>query len=138
MDNTNHLKNLGSAETKYEYLNPNYSILEVFENQYPIRDYNVVYEFDEFTSLCPKTGQPDFATIKVSYIPDRFCIETKSLKLYFLAYRQYGSFMETIVNKILEDCIFICRPRKMEISGFFNARGGTKIKVTASYTKEKS
>lgn len=131
MDNVNHLKNLGSAETKYKYSRATASILEVFENQYPNRNYNVVYEFNEFTSLCPKTGQPVFATVTISYIPDKFCIETKSLKLYFLSYRQYGSFMETIINKILEDCVWVCDPKEMEVRGLFNARGGTKIDITA-------
>lgn len=84
---------------------------------------------------CPKTGQPDFAAITIRYTPNKYCIETKSLKLYFLMYRQYGSFMETIVNKILDDCVHICQPRYMEIIGKFNARGGTLINVTASYTR---
>lgn len=125
------LKQLGSANTKYEYTNPSPNLLEVFENQYPHRDYLTEFVFTEFSSLCPKTGQPDFATIKIQYIPDKKCIETKSLKLYFLAFRQYGAFMETITNKILEDCSSVCHPRWMKISSNFNPRGGTLINVEA-------
>lgn len=122
---------LGSTNTHYVYNNPSIVMLETFDNAYPHRDYITEFEFPEFTSLCPKTGQPDFATIKIQYIPDRRCIETKSLKLYFLAFRQYGSFMETIVNKILEDCTSACDPRWMKVIGYFNARGGTLINVEA-------
>lgn len=132
-DNPIHLKNLGSGKTEYRYNEPSKNTLETFENQYPERDYKVAYIFNEFTSLCPKTGQPDFATITVEYIPDKKCIETKSLKLYFLEFRQYGSFMETITNKILEDCVVSCKPRWMKITSNFNARGGTLINVTAEY-----
>jgi len=132
-DQTNTLKNLGSAKTKYEYNNPNSSILETFPNQYSGRDYKTEFIFKEFSSLCPKTGQPDFATIKVEYIPDKLCIETKSLKVYFLSFRQYGSFMETITNRILEDCVSVCTPRWMKITSNFNTRGGTLINVEAEY-----
>jgi len=127
------LKQLGSQGTEYMLDGPDKSILETFENKYPKRDYNVQFIFPEFTSLCPKTGQPDFATIRVEYIPDQLCIESKSLKLYFFAYRNYGSFMETIVNKIIEDLVNVCQPRWMEITGDFNARGGTVIVVRAEY-----
>jgi 7-cyano-7-deazaguanine reductase len=130
---TEGLSQLGNHKTKYEYDNPSSKILETFQNQYPGRDYVVEYVFNEFSSLCPKTGQPDFAVIKVEYIPDKLCIETKSLKLYFLAYRQYGSFMETITNKILEDCVEGCSPRWMKITSNFNARGGTLINVEAEH-----
>lgn len=130
-DNPSSLTQLGSANTKYIYDAPSFSFLETFENQYPHRNYITKFIFPEFSSLCPKTGQPDFATIKVQYIPNKTCIETKSLKLYFLAFRQYGSFMETIVNKILEDCVHACSPRWMRVEGNFNARGGTLINVEA-------
>lgn len=133
MDNTTSLTQLGSAETKYTYDNPTAQLLETFENQYPNRKYITEFVFTEFSSLCPKTGQPDFATIKVQYIPDKLCIETKSLKLYFLAFRQYGSFMETITNKILEDCSGVCTPQWMKVVANFNARGGTLINVEADY-----
>lgn len=127
----NNLTQLGNHNTQYSYDNPSIDMLEVFNNQYIGRHYETQFKFPEFTSLCPKTGQPDFATIVIKYVPDRYCIETKSLKLYFLAYRNYGSFMETIVNKILEDCAQVCNPHWMKVIGNFNARGGTKIKVTA-------
>ena len=135
MDDVKNLTKLGSNSTNYQYGSPSKEILEVFPNQYPGRDYITEFVFNEFTSLCPKTGQPDFAIIKVEYIPDQYCIETKSLKLYFLSYRQYGSFMETITNKILEDCVSVCNPRKMKITSNFNARGGTLINVIAEYVK---
>ena len=132
-DNTENLTKLGSAYTKYEYSTPNKDLLEVFPNQFPNRRYTTEFIFNEFTSLCPKTGQPDFATITIQYIPDKNCIETKSLKLYLLSYRQHGSFMETIVNNILEHLISACAPRQMKVIGNFNARGGTLINVIAEY-----
>lgn len=132
-DITKNLTKLGSKETKYEYENPSADILEVFANQFPNRDYVTEFIFNEFTSLCPKTGQPDFATISVRYVADKHCIETKSLKLYFLAYRNKGAFMETITNQILNDCIKACCPRAMEVVANFNARGGTLINVIAKY-----
>lgn len=134
-DNISELKHLGSAKTEYIYNNPNIELLETFENKYPSRKYITEFIFTEFTSLCPKTGQPDFATIKIQYIPGKRCIETKSLKLYFLSFRQYGSFMETITNKILEDCCFICNPQWMKVTSNFNARGGTLINVEAEYNE---
>jgi len=131
LDNTTALTQLGNQNTKYLYNNPSRSLLETFENKYQHRDYKTEFVFLEFSSLCPKTGQPDFATIHVEYIPGRVCIETKSLKLYFLAYRQFGSFMETITNRILEDCVAVANPRWMKITANFNARGGTLINVEA-------
>jgi 7-cyano-7-deazaguanine reductase len=128
-DDVNGLTQLGSQETKYNYSCPSKDVLETFHNQYPYRQYITEFTFNEFTSLCPKTGQPDFATITVRYIPNKECIETKSLKLYFLMYRQHGSFMETIVNQIFEDLSSVCNPQWMQIIGEFNARGGTKINV---------
>jgi len=133
-DKTDQLKNLGSAETKYNYQNPNMSTLEVFPNQFSHRDYVTEFIFLEFTSLCPKTSQPDFAKITLQYIPDKMCIETKSLKLYFLQFRQHGAFMETITNTILEDCAEVCAPRWMKVVADFNARGGTLINVTAEHS----
>lgn len=129
------LKKLGAAKTEYKYDEPSKNILETFDNKYSKKRYNVEFIFPEFTSLCPKTGQPDFATIKINYIPDKFCIESKSLKLYLFAFRSYGSFMESITNKILEDLVSICCPIQMEVIGKFNARGGTFINVTANYKK---
>lgn len=134
-DQVEHITKLGNQNTKYVYDNPTADILETFPNQYPERDYVTEFVFGEFTSLCPKTGQPDFATISVRYIADKKCIETKSLKLYFLTFRQYGSFMETITNKILEDLVSVCDPRWMKITSNFNARGGTLINVEAEMSK---
>lgn len=130
-DETAHLTSLGAARTEYQYSNPNKAILETFPNQYPERGYVIEFKFPEFSSLCPKTGQPDFGVITIEYIPGKFCIETKSLKLYFLAFRQYGSFMETIVNRVLEDCAAVCQPRWMRVAGRFNTRGGIEIIISA-------
>ena len=130
------LKQLGSNKTKYKYNEPSSDILETFENKYPNRDYEIQFSFSEFTSLCPKTGQPDFALIEILYIANQKCIETKSLKLYLFTYRQYGSFMETIVNKILEDLVKACQPKWMQVTGKFNARGGISIEVTAEHYQE--
>jgi len=124
------LTKLGSKVTQYKYTGCNPSLLETFPNQYPENNYRTEFVFNEFTSLCPKTGQPDFATIKVEYIPSKLCIETKSLKLYFLSYRQEGMFMETITNKILEDCFHVCQPHWMKVTSNFNPRGGTLINIT--------
>ena len=131
----NNLQQLGSQKTEYKLDTPSADILEVFDNKYPTREYNIEFVFPEFTSLCPKTGQPDFATIVINYTPDKLCIESKSLKLYFFAYRQYGSFMETITNKILDDLVSVCKPKIMVVEGRFNARGGTVINVTTQYTR---
>ena len=133
-DNVKSLTTLGSHNKNYKYQGADPTLLETFENKYPKRDYVVTYEFKEFTSLCPKTGQPDFATISIHYIPDKLCIETKSLKEYFLSFRQEGMFMETLTNKILEDCVSVSKPRWMEVVSKFNPRGGTKIIVKARYS----
>lgn len=133
-DNVNSLTQLGSAKTRYQYQDPDPTILETFPNQYPERPYITTFAFKEFTSLCPKTGQPDFAVITIRYVPQIKCIETKSLKLYLLSFRQHGSFMETIVNQILDDCVTACTPKWMIVTGKFNTRGGTDILVEAAYT----
>ena len=135
-DDVSGLSSLGSKETKYKYEGPDVDILETFPNKYLERDYVVEFVFPEFTSLCPKTGQPDFGKITVNYTPDEKCLETKSLKLYFFAFRSHGSFMETIVNKVLEDCVAVCSPRYMTVIGEFNSRGGVAITVEATYFKE--
>lgn len=132
-DKPQKLKTLGNTKTAYVYDKPSPLLLEVFLNQFPERAYVTEFIFTEFTSLCPKTGQPDFAEITVQYIPKEYCIETKSLKLYLLSYRQHGSFMETIVNNILEHLVSICHPRSMTVTGKFNARGGTFINVKAEH-----
>jgi 7-cyano-7-deazaguanine reductase len=109
------------------------SILDSFENPKPGRDYEVEFVFPEFTSVCPVTGQPDFATITITYVPDRRCVEMKSLKLYFFAYRNKGIFYEAAVNTILEDLVALLKPRRMTVVGEFAVRGGTKGTVRASY-----
>lgn len=134
MDKTDQLRHLGSQRTDYKYEEPGPEILDTFPNKYPGRNYEVNFNFAEFTSLCPKTGQPDFATIEIRYIPKDLCIETKSLKLYFFAFRNYGSFMETITNKILEDLVSVCQPKWMQVIGKFNSRGGVALNVVAEHT----
>src|SRR5687768_13598205 len=113
------------------------TILETFDNPRPQRDYEVKFVFPEFTSMCPVTGQPDFATITITYVPDRLCVEMKSLKLYFLAYRNKGIFFESVVNTILDDLVATLRPRRMTVVGDFAVRGGTAGTVTASHDKTK-
>ena len=109
------------------------TILDTFENPKPKRDYEIRFTFPEFTSMCPVTGQPDFATIIVEYVPDRLCVEMKSLKLYYLAYRNKGIFYESVVNTILDDLVATLKPRRMTVIGDFAARGGTAGTVTATY-----
>jgi 7-cyano-7-deazaguanine reductase len=136
VDDTKDLRHLGSQRTEYKYDEPGPEILDTFPNKYPGRDYQVEFIFPEMTSLCPKTGQPDFAVIEIRYIPDNLCIETKSLKLYFFAFRSFGSFMETITNKILEDLVSVCQPKWMQVVGKFNPRGGVVLNVTAEHLAE--
>lgn len=109
------------------------SILEAFENPHPQRDYQIQFVFPEFTSLCPVTGQPDFATITVRYVPDKYCVEMKSLKLYFFAYRDKGIFYEAVVNTICDDLVATLKPRRMMVIGEFAVRGGTAGTVTVEY-----
>jgi 7-cyano-7-deazaguanine reductase len=109
------------------------SILEAFANPRPGRDYQIEFVFPEFTSLCPVTGQPDFATITVQYVPGKLCVEMKSLKLYFFAYRNKGIFYEGVVNTILDDLVALLSPRRMTVMGEFAVRGGTAGKITASH-----
>ena len=112
------------------------TILDTFENPKPQRDYEIRFIFPEFTSMCPVTGQPDFATITVAYVPDKLCVEMKSLKLYYLAYRNKGIFYESVVNTILDDLVALLKPREMTVIGDFAACGGTTGTVTASYAIE--
>ncbi len=108
--------------------------IEVFTNPYPGREYEIHMECPEFTCLCPRTGQPDFATIDILYIPDKLCIELKSLKLYIWSYRDVGTFHEAVTNKILDDLAGACRPKWMKVVGDFYVRGGIHTAVTAEYT----
>jgi len=107
--------------------------LETWHNQYADREYTIEMTIPEFTSVCPKTGLPDFGSIHISYVPDKECIELKSLKLYILAYRNLGIFYEHAVNKILDDFVAACRPGRATITGEFTPRGGIKTSVRASY-----
>ncbi|OGU46044.1 MAG: NADPH-dependent 7-cyano-7-deazaguanine reductase QueF, partial [Ignavibacteria bacterium GWB2_36_8] len=109
---------------------------EVFKNEYPNRDYNIIHSAPEFTSVCPKTGQPDFGKITIEYVPDELCIELKSLKLYLNSYRNDGIFYESVTNKILDDLVEACKPRYMLITSEFNVRGGISSTVEAEYMKE--
>ncbi|MFZ0456831.1 MAG: preQ(1) synthase [Ignavibacteriaceae bacterium] len=117
-------------------MNEKSKLLEVFNNQYANRDYTIYHEAPEFTSLCPKTGQPDFATITVEYIPDQLCIELKSLKIYLNSYRNDGIYFESATNKILDDLVEVCQPRYMRITAEFNVRGGISSTIEAEYSKE--
>lgn len=132
MDDTSKLTQLGSQSTEYEYANPSAQMLEVFPNQYAERgDYVVKHKTSEFTSLCPKTGQPDFATIIITFSPRRTCVESKSLKLYLFAFRNYGSFMETITNKIKDDLVAAMDPKWLRVEAVFATRGGIKTSVVS-------
>lgn len=108
-------------------------IMETFANPRPERDFEINMECPEFTCVCPKTGQPDFATIRITYVPDKICLELKSLKLYLWSYRNEGTFHEAVTNKILDDLVAACQPRKMTVVGDFNVRGGIHTTITAEY-----
>ncbi|MBU1026101.1 MAG: preQ(1) synthase [Candidatus Margulisbacteria bacterium] len=107
--------------------------IETWENQYSDRDYNIHLEFPEFTCVCPKTGLPDFAKIIIDYVPDKGCVELKSLKEYFIYYRNVGIFHEHLTNKILEDFVAACKPRSAKIVAEMNVRGGIKTTVETNY-----
>ncbi|MBI4436291.1 MAG: NADPH-dependent 7-cyano-7-deazaguanine reductase QueF [Candidatus Omnitrophica bacterium] len=111
--------------------------LEVFPNPKLARDYEIQFECPEFTCLCPRTGQPDFATIRIRYIPDRLCVELKSLKLYLWSYRNEGTFHEKVTNQILDDLAEAVKPRSMKVEGDFLVRGGIHTTVTATYEKKR-
>jgi 7-cyano-7-deazaguanine reductase len=110
--------------------------LETFPNPRPGRDYEISMECPEFTCVCPRTGQPDFATIRIRFVPDQLCIELKSLKLYLWSFRDEGAFHEDVINRILDDLVRACRPKSMAVVGDFNVRGGIHTVITAEY-KEK-
>jgi 7-cyano-7-deazaguanine reductase len=121
-----------SILTDAQLQNPR-SILEAFPNPRPGRDYEIQFVFPEFTSVCPVTGQPDFATITVRYVPGEFCVEMKSLKLYYFSYRNKGIFYEAVTNTILDDLVAVLKPRRMTVVGDFAVRGGTAGTVTVEY-----
>jgi 7-cyano-7-deazaguanine reductase len=112
--------------------------LETFPNPRPERDFQIDIHCPEFTSVCPKTGLPDFGEIHIRYTPDRACIELKSLKYYLVDYRNRGVFYEAATNQILDDLVAACQPRRMTVTGNFTARGGITTTVTAEYTQAAS
>ena len=114
-------------------IEPTGDILETFENPYPGRDYVIETVCPEFTSMCPKTGQPDFGTLTISYIAEATCYELKSLKLYLQQFRNHGAFYEAVTNRILDDLVAATSPRWMAIVGEFTPRGGISTTVTAEY-----
>lgn len=117
---------------------PTVDQLETFPNPAPGRDYLIEIVCPEFTSVCPKTGQPDFGTITFRYTPDRFCVELKSLKLYLQRFRHQGIFYEAVVNRLLDDFVKACQPRRCEVTGAFTPRGGISTTVRAEYVARPS
>jgi len=113
---------------------PSAAILETFPNRNLQRDYEVRFDCTDFTSLCPVTGQPDFACLRIEYVPDEVCLETKALKFYLASYRNQRDFNENIANRILDDLVEACHPRQMEVQAEFSARGGIGLTVTVRYS----
>jgi 7-cyano-7-deazaguanine reductase len=111
--------------------------LETFPNPRPERDYEIAIDCPEFTSMCPKTGLPDFGTIRIRYTPDRTCLELKALKYYLLEYRNRGIFYEAATNQILDDLVNACQPRRMTVEGDFSARGGITTRVVVEHDNTK-
>jgi len=128
------LKLLG-AGTQILPAQPAVSTLETFANAHAARDYWIRFESLDFTSLCPITGQPDFAKLIIDYIPDKLCIETKSLKFYLASYRDTRSFNEEVVNRVMTDLVTACKPRQLFVHGEFAPRGGIRVSVEAGYPK---
>ena len=126
---------LGNQHTQYAS-NYDPTLLETFVNKHPENDYVVTLDCPEFTSLCPKTGQPDFGRIVIRYIPDEKMVESKSLKLYLFSFRNHGDFHEDCVNIIMKDLVKLMQPRYIEVQGIFNPRGGIRILPFASYSDE--
>ena len=112
---------------------PSRDQLETFANQFPSRDYTIEIVCPEFTSVCPKTGQPDFGTLTFRYVPDRLCVELKSLKLYLQAFRNAGIFYENVTNRILDDLVAVVQPRKMTLVAQFTPRGGISSRIAVSH-----
>lgn len=134
MSDTKDLTLLGNQNVSYAYdYNP--AVLERFENQWPGSDYEVEIECPEFTSLCPKTGQPDFAEILIRYVPDRYLVESKALKLYLFSFRNFGEFHEDCINRIAHDLFKLMEPKWIEVRGDFMPRGGISINPTVRLEK---
>ena len=126
------LTKLGAKQTRYP-ASPEEAELETFANPSPGREYWITFTCPEFTALCPITNQPDFGTITIRYVPDQRCIESKALKLYLFSYRNQGAFAERITNRILDDIVAACHPRRAEVKGQFTPRGGIGIAVESAY-----
>lgn len=135
-DDTSGLKLLGQGSLPTSVAGPSATLLEAFPNRFPGRLYIISLAFPEYTSLCPVTGQPDFGTICVEYIPDQLCVESKSFKLYMFAYRNCQTFMETVTNNILDDLCGLLCPVWCRVKGLFAPRGGTQIHVFAEKYKK--
>lgn len=125
---------LGSETNYPDTYTPN--VLETFDNKHPDHDYMVSFHCPEFTSLCPKTGQPDFATILINYIPEKRMVESKSLKLYLFSFRNQGDFHEDCINIIMKDLVELMDPKYIEVKGIFTPRGGISIYPYANYAKK--
>ena len=125
---------LRHTQTRYPE-SPDNAKLETFPNRYTDRDYWITFDCPEFTSRCPVTDQPDFGHIRIRYIADQACVESKSLKLYLFSFRNRNTFHEEAVNRILDDFVKACQPREAVVEGNFNPRGGISISVTANYRK---
>jgi len=123
---------LRRSRTRYP-ASPDRARLEAFRNSHPERNYRVRFECPEFTSLCPITSQPDFGVIQIEYVPDKLCLESKSLKLYLFSFRNHSTFHEEAVNRILDDVVKAVRPREAVVRGVFRPRGGISITVEAAY-----
>jgi len=128
----NEFKLLGHSEVKLP-ASPAEARLETFPNPAPQRNYRIHFETDDFTSVCPVTGQPDFARIDIDYVPDRLCVESKSLKFYLASYRNERAFNEAVTNHILDDFVKACSPREVIVTAQFSARGGIELTVRAEY-----
>lgn len=132
MSKPSKLKLLGRSEHRLPR-SPDEAKLETFPNRTPGRNYRVHLSAPEFSSICPVTGQPDVALIEISYVPDRLCVETKSLKFYLAAFRNFPAFNEVVVNRILDDLVRACSPRQMLVRGRFGARGGIQLTCEARF-----
>ena len=127
---------LGHSDAKLP-VSPEEARLETFPNPAPQRNYRIHFETDDFTSVCPVTGQPDFARIDIDYVPDRLCVESKSLKFYLASYRNERAFNEAVTNHILDDFVKACAPREVVVTAQFSARGGIALTVRAEYPDKK-
>src|SRR5712691_1846484 len=132
---TSNLTLLGRTDAKIP-ASPSEARLETFPNPAPHRNYWIHFETDDFTSVCPVTGQPDFARIDIDYVPDRLCVESKSLKFYLASYRNEHAFNEAVTNRILDDFVRACAPREAIVTARFSARGGITLTVRAQYPHE--